>query len=85
MLALTATAGVLGGLALITDFPLAVAFSTTADNGDGTSTVTVSAAEADIPALEALGCAVRILIDDAEQLARWQRLDTQIDDEPPVA
>jgi hypothetical protein len=85
VLALTATAAVLTGLPSGADFPLEIVASTATNNGDGTWTVTGETLEAHIAALEALGCTVRTVIDDAEQLARWQVLETQIDNEPPVA
>jgi hypothetical protein len=85
VLALTAAAGVLTALPGAAGFPLAIVASTATDNGDGTWTVTVETLEANIAALQARGCTVRTVIDDAEQLARWQVLETQIDNEPPVA
>jgi hypothetical protein len=85
VLALTATAEVLGGLPANADVPLAIVASTATDNADGTWTVTAETEEANIGALQALGCTVRTVITDAEQLERWQTLDTQIDNEPPVA
>lgn len=84
-LALTATADVLGAIPRNADFPLAVVGSTAQDNGDGTWSVTATTEEANIAALEALGCTVRTLVSDAEQLERWQTVDEQIDKEAPVA
>ena len=84
VLALTATAEALGALPRNANFRLSVVSSTAQDNGDGTWSVTAATAEANIAALEALGCTVRTLVSDAEQLARWQVIDTQIDNEPPA-
>jgi hypothetical protein len=84
-LSITGPVEVLGQLPAVTDFPLALAPHTAADNGDGTWTVTAQSDEANIPALGALGATVTVIEDDAAELARWQVLDTQIDNEPPVA
>lgn len=84
-LAITGPVEVLGQLPAVTDFPLALAPHTATDNGDGTWTVTGQSDEANIPALGALGATVTVIEDDAAELARWQVLDTQIDNEPPVA
>jgi hypothetical protein len=67
------------------DFVLALAPDTASDNGDGTWTVTAQSAEENVPALTALGCTVVVIEDDATELARWQRIDTQVNNEPPVA
>jgi hypothetical protein len=87
MIAITASADVLGQLPTIgASFPLALARATAVDNDDGTWTVTGHTAEANIPALTALGATVRVLESDAEELARWRVIiDTQIDNQPPVA
>jgi len=85
VLTLTGAVAVLGALPSATGFPLAVVRSTATDNGDGTWTVTAETEEGNIGALQALGCVVLTVVSDAEQLARWQTLDTQIDNEPPVA
>jgi hypothetical protein len=63
-------------------FPLALARATAADNGNGTWTLTGHTAEANIAALTALGCSVSILVSDADELARWETIDTQIDSGP---
>jgi hypothetical protein len=84
-LAITGSVDVLAQLPGINDFPLALAPNTAADNGDGTWTVTAQSSEANIPALSALGATVTVIEDDAAELARWQVLDGQIDNEPPVA
>ncbi|MGV8977818.1 MAG: hypothetical protein ACOH17_07225 [Cellulomonas sp.] len=85
VLALTAPPAILGSLTGISDFPLAVVRTTAADNGDGTWTVTAETEETNISALQSLGCVVLTVVSDADQLALWQTIDTQIDDEPPVA
>jgi len=86
MIAITGSADVLGQLPTIgARFPLALAHATATDNGDGTWTVTGHTAEANIPALTALGCTVRVVENDADELGRWQAIDTQIDNQPPVA
>jgi hypothetical protein len=84
-LALTATADVLGALPSKVDFTLDVLRGTAVDNGDGTWSVTAETQEENIAALQALGCTVVTVVSDADQLARWDTLDTQIDNEPPVA
>ncbi|HEY7145485.1 MAG TPA: hypothetical protein VH637_14675 [Streptosporangiaceae bacterium] len=85
-IAVTAPAGVLSQLpAAGSSFPLALAASTAADNGDGTWTVTAMTDEANIPALTALGATVTVIEDDAAELARWQAIDSQVDNEPPLA
>jgi hypothetical protein len=85
-IAVTATAEVLSQLPAVgSSFPLALAASTAKDNGDGTWTVTAQTDEENIPALTALGATVAVIEDDAAELARWQVIDTQIDNEPPVA
>ena len=84
-LTITASVDVLSQLPAVTDFPLALAPNTATDNRDGTWTVTAQSGETNIPALTALGATVAVIEDDAAELARWQVLDTQIDNEPPVA
>lgn len=84
-LSITGSAEVLGQLPAVNDFPLALAPSTATDNGDGTWTVTAQSDEANVPALRALGATVTVIEDDAAELARWQVLDSQIDNEPPVS
>jgi hypothetical protein len=84
-LAVTGSVDVLSLLPGVTDFPLALAPDTATDNQDGTWTVTAQSSEANVPALAALGATVTVIEDDAAELARWQVLDTQIDNEPPVA
>ncbi len=85
VLALTAAPDVLRGLPAAVDFPLSIVASTARDNGDGGWTVAAHTEEANIPALEAAGVTVRTVVTDADQLARWETLDTQIDDDPGVA
>ncbi|HUZ34954.1 MAG TPA: hypothetical protein VMV17_01335 [Streptosporangiaceae bacterium] len=86
IVAITGTPDVLGQLPTIgSQFRLTLAGGTATDNGDGTWTVTGQTAEANIPALTGLGCTVVIAVSDADELARWQVIDTQIDNEPPVA
>lgn len=85
-IAITGSPTVLSQLPTIgSSFPLALAPNTARDNGDGTWTVTAQTAEANIPALTDLGASVRTVENDADELARWQEIDTQIDNEPPVA
>lgn len=85
LVALTASQAVLGALPGTVTFRLALARGTATANDDGTWTVTAQTAEANIGALSNLGCVVRVVTSDAEQLARWQALESQIDDQPPVA
>ncbi len=84
ILELTAPAGVLLGLPQARTVRVSVVRSTATDRGDGSWSVTVHATEDQIPALRALGCTVRIIVDDATQLARWHVLDGQIERQPPV-
>jgi hypothetical protein len=84
-LAVTAPADVLSQLPSVSDFPLDLATGTATDNQDGTWTVNAQSGEENIPALTALGCTVSVIEDDATELARWQVIDAQIDNEPPVA
>jgi len=85
VLALTAASAVLGALPKTAGFPLAIVAPTAADNGDGTWTVTAETLETNIAALQGLGVLVRIVVSDADQLALWEKIDTQIDNAPPVA
>jgi hypothetical protein len=86
IVSITGDASALGKLPTIgSSFPLALARTTARDNGDGTWTVTASTAEENIPALTDLGCTVQVVVSDADELARWEVIDTQIDNEPPVA
>lgn len=85
VLALTATAGVLGQLPGNAAIPVAIARATARDNADGTWSVVVHAGEDQIGALQSLGATVQILKTDAEELAQFEVIDTQIDDSPPVA
>jgi hypothetical protein len=84
ILALTASSDILGALPSAT-FPLSVVGSTAVDNGDGTWTVTAETDESNIAALQALGCTVVTAVSDADQIALWDVVSTQIDNEPPVA
>ncbi len=84
-LSITGPAEVLARLPAVDDLPLALAPSTATDNGDGTWTVTAQSDEANVAALGALGATVTVIEDDAAELARWQVLDGQVDNEPPVA
>jgi hypothetical protein len=83
---ITGTTDVLGQLPATGDsFPLALAPDTATENGDGTWRVTGLVAEANIPALQELGCTVQILVSDADEVAQWQAIDDQIDSGPGVA
>jgi hypothetical protein len=85
-ISVTGTPDVLGLLPTIgSSFALALADGTGKDNGDGTWTVTAMTAEENIPALAALGATVNVLEDDDAELAAWQELDNEIDNEPPVS
>jgi hypothetical protein len=85
ILAVTGTLEVLGQLPADTTAPGAVVSSTAADNGDGTWSVTVHAAEDQIAAMQEVGCTVEIVVSDADELARWQVIDTQVDTGTDVA
>jgi hypothetical protein len=83
---ITGSTAVLGQLPTTGDsFPLALAPDTATENADGTWRVTGHVAEADIPALQGLGCTVQILVSDADEVAEWQAIDDQIDSGPGVA
>jgi hypothetical protein len=82
ILALTAAPEVLRGLPTDPTLQIGVVRTTAIDNADGTWSVTAHGGEDQIPALQALGCTVRIVLTDAAQLARWQVIDTQIDSGP---
>jgi len=84
ILSLTGTAQVLGSLPATATFPLAIVRTTASDNGDGTWSVTAETTEDNIPALTGLGCTVRTVVTDADQLEHWQVIDTQIN-QPPSA
>jgi hypothetical protein len=85
ILAVTGTLEVLGQLPVDTTAPGAVVSSTAADNGDGTWSVTVHAAEDQIAGMQEVGCTVEIVVSDADELARWQVIDTQVDTGTDVA
>ena len=85
ILAVTGTLEVLGQLPADTTAPGAVVSSTAADNGDGTWSVTVHAAEDQIAAMQEVGCTVEIVVGDADELARWQVIDSQVDTGTDVA
>jgi hypothetical protein len=85
ILAVSGTLEVLGQLPADTTAPGAVVGSTAADNGDGTWSVTVHAAEDQIPGIQEIGCTVTIVVSDADELARWQAIDSQVDTGTGVA
>jgi uncharacterized Rossmann fold enzyme len=85
ILAVTGTLEVLGQLPADTTAPCAVVSSTAADHGDGTWSVTVHAAEDQIAAMQEVGCTVEIVVSDADELARWQVIDSQVDTGTGVA
>ena len=85
ILAVGGTLEVLGQLPAYTTAPGAVVGSTAADNGDGTWSVTVHAAEDQIPGMQEIGCTVTIVVSDADELARWQAIDSQVDTGTGVA
>lgn len=86
IVSITGTTTVLGQLpAAGESFPLALAGSTAADNGDGTWSITGHTAEENIPALTDLGCTVTVVVSDADELTQWQTIDDQIDSGPGVA
>jgi hypothetical protein len=83
---ITGSTTVLGQLPTIgSSFPLALAPDTATENADGTWRVTGHVAEANIPALQDLGCTVQVLVSDADEVAEWQAIDDQIDSGPGVA
>jgi len=83
---ITGSTDVLGQLpAMGNSFTLALAPDTATENSDGTWRVTGIVAEANIPALQEIGCTVQILVTDADEVAEWQAIDDQIDSGPGVA
>jgi hypothetical protein len=85
ILAVTAVLEALDLLPVDVTEPGAVVSSTAADNGDGTWSVTVHAGEDQIPAMQEAGCTVTIVVSDADELARWQAIDSQVDTGTGVA
>jgi hypothetical protein len=81
---LRAAPEVLRALPSSTTATVAVAPATATENDDGTWSLVVHGGEDRIPALEALGCQVEVLVTDAQELERWQVIDDQIDREPPA-
>lgn len=81
-LSLTAPSDVLLRLPDDDSVTVSVVRPTATPNEDGTWTVTVYAPEDQIPAIESLGCTVRVVEDDASLLARWQEIQVH---EPPIA
>jgi hypothetical protein len=79
ILAVTAPLEALGMLPVDPTAPGAVVASTAADNGDGTWSVTVHAAEDQIPSMQEVGCTVEIIVSDADELARWEEIQSQVD------
>jgi hypothetical protein len=83
---ITGSTAILGQLPTTGDsFPLALTPDTATENADGTWRVTAHVAEANIPALQELGCTVQVLVSDADEVAQWQAIDDQIDSGPGVA
>jgi len=85
ILAVTGTPDVLAKIPVDVTAPGAVVRSTAVDNGDGTWSVTVHAAESQIPAMQAAGVTVEIVVSDADDDARWQVILGQVDSGPGVA
>jgi hypothetical protein len=83
VLSVTGSTDVLGSLIDGVDFPLAMAAATAVDNEDDTGTVTAETGEENISALESLGCTVQVIISDADRIAQWDELASQINDELP--
>lgn len=79
ILSVTGAPAVLGALNVDISVPLAIVRGTATDNGDGTWSVTVHTPEEQVPVLQATGATVTVVVNDAEELARWQVIDTQID------
>jgi hypothetical protein len=85
ILAVTGTPDVLAKIPVDATAPGAVVHSTAVDNGDGTWSVTVHAAESQIPAMQSAGATVETVVSDADEYARWQAIVSQIDSGPGVA
>jgi hypothetical protein len=85
ILAVTAAPEALALLPVDVTAPGAVVGSTAIDNGDGTFSVTVHADEEQIAGMQAAGCTVEIVVSDADELARWQEIDSQVDTGTGVA
>lgn len=82
VLALTGTPGVLSQLVGNASVQVALARGTAHDNGDGTWSIVGYADEDQIAALQALGITVEMVKTDAQQLADYEVVDSQIDDNP---
>jgi hypothetical protein len=77
-LALTASRELLGRLPSQESVTVSIVASTAEENEDGTWSLTVYAAEDQVPALEALGYTVAVVTSDAALAARW--LEIAVDD-----
>lgn len=77
-LALTASRDLLGRLPSQESVTVSIVASTAEENEDGTWSLTVYAAEDQVPALEALGYTVAVVTSDAALAARW--LEIAVDD-----
>jgi hypothetical protein len=81
ILAVSATRQLMTQLPSQAPVSVSILGSTAAEGTDGTWTVTVHAAEDQIPALEALGYAVEVVTTDAQLLGQWQEI--AVDPPPP--
>jgi hypothetical protein len=70
-----------GRAAALADIRLSLVTGSAEEEEDGSWSVIAYAAEDQVPALEALGYAVRVVTSDAVLLARWDGIAT----DPPVA
>ena len=81
-LAVTASQDLMARLPRQESVSVGILGSSAEDNDDGTWSVTVYARDDQVPALEALGYAVRVVTTDAQLRSLWQELDV---DRPTVA
>lgn len=77
-LAVTGPRDLLGRLPSQESVTVSIVASTAEENEDGTWSLTVYAAEDQVPALEALGYTVAVVTSDAALAARW--LEIAVDD-----
>ena len=82
IVALTASRDVLGRLPNADTVTVSVVRSTAAENPDGTWSVTAYTTDDQIPALEALGCEVRVVVTESDMQDRWASVEIF---EPPDA
>lgn len=84
-LVVTGPGDVVSALAANSDESVSVVAVSQGASQSGPWTAVVRAGEDQIPSLTALGCTVDTVTGDADELAAWQTLSGQIDDQLPIA